>query len=42
LLDVPRLKTIFGRKDRPHKTPAGGGRLEKVLERQRTDATNGL
>jgi hypothetical protein len=32
LLDVPRLKTIFGRKGRPHKTPAGGGRLEKILE----------
>jgi hypothetical protein len=39
LLDVPRLKTIFGRKGRPHKTPAGGGRLEKILERSVHDLT---
>jgi hypothetical protein len=39
LLDVPRLKTIFGRKDRPHKTAAGGGRLEKILERSVHDLT---
>jgi hypothetical protein len=38
-LDVPRLKTIFGRKDRPHKRPAEGGRLEKVLERSVHDLT---
>lgn len=31
LLDVRRLKTIFGRKGRPHYKPRGGGRLEKVL-----------
>jgi hypothetical protein len=29
LLDVPRPKTIFGRKPRPHHDRAGGGRLEK-------------
>jgi hypothetical protein len=33
LLDVPRLKTIFGRKDRPHKTNLRAGRLEKMLDR---------
>jgi hypothetical protein len=32
LLDVPRLKTIFGRKHRPHKIRARGERLEKILE----------
>lgn len=39
LLDVPRLKTIFGRKYRPHKKPSGGGRLEKLLERSVHDLT---
>lgn len=33
LLDVPRLKTIFGRKNRPHKTRLRSGRLEKILDR---------
>jgi hypothetical protein len=33
LLDVPRLKTIFGRKHRPHKTRVRDGRLEKILDR---------
>jgi hypothetical protein len=33
LLDVPRLKTIFGRKHRPRKTPARDGRLEKIIDR---------
>lgn len=33
LLDVPRLKTIFGRKKRPHQTRLKSGRLEKILER---------
>jgi hypothetical protein len=33
LLDVPRLKTIFGRKHRPHRDRAGGQRLEQILDR---------
>jgi hypothetical protein len=32
LLDVPRFKTIFGRKHPCHKTAAGKGRLEKILQ----------
>src|SRR5215470_4716634 len=32
LLDVPRLKTIFGRKHRPHKTRGKTDRLEKILD----------
>lgn len=39
LLDVPRLRTIFGRKRRPHKTKAGGGRLEKILDQSVHDLT---
>jgi hypothetical protein len=39
LLDVPRLKTIFGRKHRPHYKPRGGKRLERVLERSTYDLT---
>jgi hypothetical protein len=39
LLDVPRLKTIFGRKNRPHYKRKGGGRLEKVIERSTYDLT---
>src|SRR5215469_17333153 len=39
LLDVPRLKTIFGRKRRPRKTPARDGRLEKVIEHSQYDLT---
>ena len=39
LLDVPRLKTIFGRRNRPHYKPRGGGRLERVLERSTYDLT---
>jgi hypothetical protein len=39
LLDVPRLKTIFGRKHRPHQTRTGGGRLEKILDRSVHDLT---
>lgn len=39
LLDVPRLKTIFGRKHRPHQNRAGGGRLEKIVEQSRHDLT---
>jgi hypothetical protein len=39
LLDVPRLKTIFGRKNRPHQNRAGGGRLEKILDRSTYDLT---
>ena len=39
LLDVPRLKTIFGRKHRPHQDRAGGGRLEKILDRSTYDLT---
>jgi hypothetical protein len=39
LLDVPRLKTIFGRKQRPSKTQARDGRLEKVIERSVYDLT---
>lgn len=39
LLDVPRLKTIFGRKQRPSKTKAREGRLEKIIERSVHDLT---
>jgi hypothetical protein len=39
LLDVPRLKTIFGRKNRPSKTKARDGRLEKIIERAVYDLT---
>ena len=39
LLDVRRLKTIFGRKGRPHYKARGGGRLEKVLEQPLHDLT---
>jgi len=39
LLDVPRLKTIFGRKQRPSKTKARDGRLEKIIERSVYDLT---
>jgi len=39
LLDVPRLKTIFGRKHRPHQDRAGGRRLEKILDRSTYDLT---
>src|SRR5262249_51236899 len=38
-LDVPRLKTIFGRKNRPSKTKARDGRLEKIIERAVYDLT---
>jgi hypothetical protein len=33
LLDVPRLKTIFGRKHRPHQDRRNGRRMEKILDR---------
>jgi hypothetical protein len=39
LLDVPRLKTIFGRKHRPHQNRAGGRRLEKILDHSTYDLT---
>ena len=39
LLDAPRLKTIFGRKGRPHFKATGGGRLEKIIERSTYDLT---
>ena len=39
LLDVPRLKTIFGRKKRPFQTRKGQGRLEKIIERSTHDLT---
>jgi hypothetical protein len=39
VLDVPRLKTIFGRKQRPSKTKAREGRLEKIIERLDYDLT---
>ena len=39
LLDVARLKTIFGRKQRPSKTQARDGRLEKIIERLEYDLT---
>lgn len=39
LLDVPRLKTIFGRRHRPHTKPSKGRRLERVLERSTYDLT---
>lgn len=38
-LDVPRLKTIFGRKHRPHQDRQGGGRLEKIVQRSNYDLT---
>jgi hypothetical protein len=38
-LDVPRLKTIFGRKKRPHQNRIGGGRLERIVERFDYDLT---
>ena len=39
LLDVPRLKTIFGREHRPHQDRAGGPRLEKILDHSTYDLT---
>jgi hypothetical protein len=39
LLDVPRLKTIFGRKHRPHHDRSGGGRREKILDQSVHDLT---
>jgi hypothetical protein len=39
LLDVARLKTIFGRKKRPRKTPARDRRLEKIIDRSVYDLT---
>jgi len=39
LLDVPRLKTIFGRKRRPFKSNKGGGRLEKIIDQSMHDLT---
>jgi hypothetical protein len=39
LLDVPRLKTIFGRKKRPHRDRARGGRLEKIIDQSTHDLT---
>jgi hypothetical protein len=39
LLDVPRLKTIFGRRHRPHRTKTGGGRLEKIIDQSVHDLT---
>src|SRR5438093_11976354 len=39
LLDVPRLKTIFGRKQRPSKTQTRDGRLKKIIEQWVYDLT---
>jgi hypothetical protein len=39
LLDVPQLKTIFGRKNRPHLRGRASGRLEKILERSSYNLT---
>src|SRR5215470_10187165 len=39
VLDVPRFKTIFGRKWRPRRTPARDGRLEKIIDRSVYDLT---
>ena len=39
LLDVPRLKTIFGRKNRPYKTKNQDGRLEKIIDQSQYDLT---
>lgn len=39
LLDVPRLKTIFGRRNRPHKDRVRGSRLEKILDRSEHNLT---
>jgi hypothetical protein len=37
-LDVPKLKTIFGRRNRPH-CKQGGKRLERILDRSQWDLT---
>jgi len=37
-LDVPKLKTIFGRRNRPH-CKQGGKRLERILDRSHWDLT---
>ncbi len=39
LLDVAQLKTIFGRKHRPHQDRRGSGRLEKIVQRPNYDLT---
>jgi hypothetical protein len=39
LLDVPRLKTIFGRKRRPFRTKKQQGRLEKIVDQSAHDLT---
>ena len=39
VLDVPRLKTIFGRKNRPSRTCKREGRLEKMIEGSVYDLT---
>ena len=39
LLDVPKLRTIFGRKHRPHRDRAGGSRLERVIDDSVHDLT---
>ena len=39
LLDVSRLKTIFGRKHRPHQDRKRAGRLEKIVDRSVHDVT---
>ena len=39
LLDVPRLKTIFGRKHRPHQDRLKAKRMEKILDRSVHDLT---
>jgi hypothetical protein len=39
LLDVPKLKTIFGWKQRPHQRRRDGARLERVLDESAYDLT---
>jgi hypothetical protein len=39
MLDVPRLKTIFGRKHRPHQDRLKAQRMEKILDRSVHDLT---
>jgi len=38
-LDVAKLKTIFGRRNRPHQKRGGGKQLERILDRSHWDLT---
>jgi hypothetical protein len=39
ILDVPKLKTIFGRRNRPHRKQGGQKQLERILDRSHWDLT---